>query len=165
MKEKAYRLLDDIGVKYQKVEHPPLLTCEDAKKYRTDNDGLHVKNLFVQNKKKSKFFLVVLPAEKRADLKEIQEKLDETKLSFASETDLEQKLGTTRGAVSLLNIANVEKLESVAVVLDKEIMESEKVGFHPSVNTETLVFSTDAISKVLNAVNIEWKIIELKEKE
>ena len=160
MKEKSYALLEKLGVEYKKIEHPPLLTCEDGKLHRAIGDELQVKNLFLQNKNKSNFYLVVLPADKRADLNQIREALMESKLSFAGEAEMESKLRVTRGAVSLLNIASVEKPE-VTVIVDNEIFKSEKAGFHPSINTETLVFETKEIPKILNFVKAEWKGIDL----
>jgi len=156
----VHQVLDKLGVEYRKIEHPPFLTCQDVVDYGIHREGLQCKNLFVRNKDKSKFYLVILPAAKRADLKVVQELLWETRLSFASEEDLAQKLGVCRGATSLLSAMNI-KDSNVTVIVDGEVMRAESVAFHPNVNTETLVFAAGAIPKILNYSGAGWKEVEL----
>ena len=158
MKEKAYAILEELKIPYEKFEHPPLFTCEDAKKHRPNCDFLDVKNLFVRNKNKSNLYLVVIPADKRADLQAIRELLQETKLCFAESELLAEKLKVTQGAVSILCVANLDNSD-VTVLIDSQILEAKKVGFHPSINTETLVFATSAIPIILNHAKVNWKII------
>lgn len=158
-KEKAYKLLDDVGVSYKKYVHPALFTCEDCKKYNVEREGVVGKNLLLRNTNKSSYYLVIMPTTKRADLRLIQAVLGETKLSFASEEDLLKKLNIYSGAVSLLNVSNVDKVE-LKIIIDKEMLLADKVGFHPNDNTETLVFDSGAIPKILDFVNADWRTVE-----
>ena len=70
-------------IKYVLHEHPAVFTCEEAEKYCGDIPGLPCKNLLLRDKKKRRYFLLILPAEKRADLKKIGETVGESKVSFA----------------------------------------------------------------------------------
>ena len=158
MKEKAYKLLEKLGIEYKKFEHPALFTCEDAKKHRPNCDFLDVKNLFIGNKNKSNLYLVIVPADKRADLKSLQERLGETKLSFADNNLLSERLKVTQGAVSILCVANLDN-PNIFVLIDGEVMKSKQVGFHPSVNTETLVFDTSAVPSILDHAKVKWQIV------
>jgi len=159
LKERAYQFLERLGIEYKKYEHPPLLTCDDAKKHRPSDDFLAVKNLFVQNRKCTNLYLYVLPAAKRADLNYVREKLQESKLSFVEGALLMDKLKVTQGAVSLLNLINLDDPADVVALIDREVFDAKQVGFHPSVNTETLVFATADISKIIDAVAVKWQII------
>jgi len=158
MEERVYELFNKLNITYEKVEHPSLFTCADHEKYGVHIGGLECKNLFLRNRNKSNYYLVSLPAEKRTDLKELQEKLQETKLSFGSEEDLMEKLNIKTGAVSLLNIIGVEATE-VTFIIDDSLLKSEKVGFHPNVNTATLVFSPSEISRILDYYQVKYKFI------
>ena len=103
MQNKVYKLLHLLNIKYIKVEHPPLFTYEDSKKYNIKFDAMICKNLFIRNSNKSHYYVISLPLEKRIDLKYLQVELEETRLSFADENSLEGKLGIKTGAVSIFN--------------------------------------------------------------
>ena len=158
MEEKVYELFEKLNIAYEKVEHPPLFVCGDDEKYGVKFDGLHCKNLFLRNKNKSNYYLVSMPAEKRADLRELQEKLEETRLSFGNEETLWEKLNIKSGSVSLLNIITVEKTD-IEFIIDDELLKSEKVGFHPNVNTATVFFSPNEIRKILEYYNVRYRFL------
>ena len=160
MEQKIYDLFKQLNIDYEKIEHPALFTCEDCEKYKIEFNGVDCKNLFLRNRNKSKYYLVSLPLEKRADLKVLQERLEESKLSFGNEEVLLEKLNITSGSVSLLNIIGVEKTD-VTFIIDEEILKSEKVGFHPNVNTATVLFSPSDIVKIMEHYNAEYKFIEI----
>ena len=160
MEEKVYEMFDSLSIKYEKVEHPPLFTCADNDKYKIKFDGTICKNLFIRNKDKSQYYLIALPLEKKANLKQLQEKLQETKLSFGNEETLEEKLKIKSGAVSILNIVNVGTTD-IIFVIDNEILKSDKIGFHPNVNTATVLFFPNEIKKILDNYNVSYRFIEL----
>jgi len=160
MKEKAYALLHDLNIEYIKHEHAPAFTCADSNVcLGKDFDGLDAKSLFIRNKNKSQFYLVIVPIHKQVDLKKLQEILQETRLSFSSDDDLMDKLQTCRGSVSLLNLADVDP-SNVIVLIDDDFSTANKTAFHPNDNTETLVFNASEISKILNHVKVEWRKIK-----
>lgn len=150
-KEKAYELLDKAGVEYKKFVHPPLFTCEDASKVKYDCTFMEMKNLFLRNKDKTKYYLISMPAYKRADMKALQNALAETRFSFGSAEDMLEKLGVSPGSVSLLNSACI-KDDNVSVVIDEEILTADLVGFHPNDNTETVVFDSKAIFEIFKHI-------------
>jgi len=159
MKENAYKLLNDLEIPFQTVQHPPLFTCQDAQKYNINFLGCtEAKNLLLRNSNKSNYYLVILSLHKRADLKGLQESLKETKLSFADEETLFEKLKVKIGAASLLNVANIEKTD-VRVLVDKDLLQSKTVGFHPSDNTETLVFASKEIQRILDYKKVIWQFV------
>jgi len=160
MEEKVYKIFKELGIEYEKVEHPPMYTCADHDRFNIKMNGMFCKNLFIRNQNKSHFYLVALPAEKRADLKILQEKLEDSKLSFGSEESLYKKLGSTTGAVSILNIIEIEKTD-VKVIIDKSLLTADKVTFHPNVNTVTLSFSPHDIGKIMKKYNICYEFIDL----
>ena len=49
--KKVYELLEELNIKYDVYEHPPVLTVEDALEHWKDVEGIHCKNLFFRNQK------------------------------------------------------------------------------------------------------------------
>ena len=37
------------GIPYQRIEHPPVFTCDEAERYRPQLSGVSTKNLFLQD--------------------------------------------------------------------------------------------------------------------
>ncbi len=138
--KKLYDLLDKLGIAYTRHEHPPVYTVDEAKAYWQDIPGVHCKNLFLRNSKGNRHFLVILEQSKRVDLKQLAEKTAAGKLSFASANRLEKYLGLETGAVSPFGLIN-DLNKEVEVVLDKDLLQSDRVNFHPNVNTATLTLS------------------------
>ena len=160
MQKEVYKLLNLLNIKYIKNENPPLFTYEDSKKYNIKFDAMICKNLFIRNNNKSHYYVISIPLEKRIDLKSLQIELKETRLSFADENILEEKLGIKTGAVSIFNIINLTD-KNVFFILDEEILAHKKIGFHPNINTETVVIDPKDIKKIFKYYNAKYKFIKI----
>lgn len=160
MENEVYKLLDKLNIAYTKIEHPPLFTCEDNEKYNIKFDAVVCKNLFIRNSNKSQYYVVSLPLEKRVDLKSLQIILEEKRLSFGNENVLEEKLGTKSGAVSIFNIINLKDYDTIFIV-DEDILKYEKVGFHPNINTATVIFNPKELHRIFECYNIKYKFIKI----
>ena len=73
---------------YQRLEHPAVFTCEEAELYHAGIEAVHTKNLFLCDKKKRHFFLVVTDCEKVVRLDNLSKRLGVSRLRFASEENL-----------------------------------------------------------------------------
>jgi Ala-tRNA(Pro) deacylase len=143
MSDKEKKVLDvlaELGISYNRHEHPPVFTVEEAEKQWTEIIGAHCKNLFLRNKKGNRHYLVILEASKVADLKTLNKLLGEDRLSFASENRLMKYLGLETGAVSAFGLIN-DKENHVKVIIDEDLKKAEAVNFHPNVNTATVGIS------------------------
>jgi Ala-tRNA(Pro) deacylase len=148
-REKAvYDYLDNLGIEYEKREHPAVFTCEGATEYTGDMKGMHCKNLFFRNKKGKRHYLVIFDERKEVNIKNIGAKVGESNLSFASEQRMMKYLGLTPGSVSVFGVINDVENE-VRVIIDKDVLDSEYVNFHPNVNTATLNMSINDFQKYL----------------
>ncbi|PIZ65478.1 prolyl-tRNA synthetase associated domain-containing protein [Candidatus Roizmanbacteria bacterium CG_4_9_14_0_2_um_filter_39_13] len=155
-----YQVLQDLEIQYAKHEHPAVFTVEDANKYVINTETGHSKNLFLRNRKGNKYYLVVLESEKKADLKKLAVTLGEKGLSFATEEKLMKYLGLTPGSVSPFGLINdLEKV--VTVLIDTELMQNETIGFHPNINTATLVVNTGDFKKFLKWTGNEVIYLEI----
>lgn len=161
-REKVLNVFEELNIPFTLTEHPPLFTIADYEKYDVKFDGMTFKNLFIRNQKKTAYYLVSLPENKRANLKLLQELLGETKLSFGSEPDLAAKLATTPGSVSALNIIGIENTD-VQFIIDNEALSHEKVGFHPNDNTATITFAPSALETIMQKYNANYRFLTITE--
>jgi Ala-tRNA(Pro) deacylase len=132
--------LDANGFTYQRVEHPAVFTCAEAELHRPKVPAVSTKNLFLCDKKARRFFLVVTSCEKMVKLDALAPQLGVAYLRFASEENLQRILGVTRGAVTMMGLAN-DTEHMVELWIDSEIWQGENFLSHPLVNTATLVLS------------------------
>ncbi len=155
-----YEFLGNNNIEYERHDHPPVFTVEDVHRLTPNLPGAKTKNLFFRDKKGSRHFLVVLPADKRVNLKGLPNVLESSKISFGSPDRLMKHLGITPGSVSLLAIVNDQE-NKVEVIIDESLWTSEAFQFHPLINTSTLVISRDSIKKFLDASGHEVKILDV----
>ena len=125
---------------YQRVEHPAVFTCAEAELHRPKTPAVSTKNLFLCDKKARRFFLAVTTCEKTVKLDSLASQLGVANLRFASETNLQSILGVTRGAVTMMGLAN-DREHQVELWIDAEIWQGEYFLSHPLVNTATLILS------------------------
>jgi Ala-tRNA(Pro) deacylase len=115
-----YQFLAEHSIEYERVDHPPVFTCEEAEQLVPPMPGTDTKNLLVRDKKGRRHFLVVVRYDTLVDLKSLSRALGVSNLSFASSERLKKYLGIEPGAVSLLAIVN--DIESaVEVILDADL--------------------------------------------
>ena len=148
------------NIEYILHEHHAVYTCKEAEKYCRDIPGIACKNLLLRNKKGTRHFLVILPAEKQTDLKKFAEIVGESRISFAGTEVLKEKLGVVSGAVSPFGlINNVDN--TIELYIDRDVYDADIVGFHPNINTATLELSKEMLYKFLQAIGHKINIIDL----
>lgn len=152
--------LNEKDIKYILHEHPAVFTCEEAELVCGDIPGLACKNLFLKNKKGKRYFLVILPADKRADLKKIGMLVEEKGISFANANILLEMLGLEPGGVSPFGLIN-DAQNAVEVFIDKEVYDAEILSFHPNRNTASLELSGEMFRKYLGVIGNEMEVLEL----
>ena len=145
------------GIKFNTFTHPPVYTCEEAERYNKEIRGIRSKNLFIKDRKSKRFYLVIIPANKKLELDRLEVILQD-KLKFANNDDLKNILGLESGAVSPFGLIN-DKEAKVDVAIDKEIWNSDFVSFHPNINTETLELSKEGFHAYISSLKNKTKII------
>ncbi|MBL4644296.1 MAG: prolyl-tRNA synthetase associated domain-containing protein [Candidatus Pacebacteria bacterium] len=159
MIQNIYQILDTNNIEYEKYEHEPVFTVEEADEIKTCIKGAHTKNLFLKNKNASQYFLYVIASHKRADLKSVKDQIGESKPQFGTPEELMEHLGVTPGSVSVLGLIH-DTQHRVQVLIDKELWDAELVNAHPNTNTATLVFTQDNFRKFLEVTRHKSIIVE-----
>lgn len=165
LKECVYNKLDELKIEYSIINHKAMFSREDTNFDDFANNITIGKNLFLRNKNKTKYYLIIVPLTKKVNLNELSEKLNETRFSFASENELDSYLKISPGSVSYLNVITAEKLggniKDITYIIDKDIMECEKVVFHPSDNTASVETNPNIITTVFEKYGLEYKVMDL----
>lgn len=144
--KELYDLLNSLSVQFEYHEHPPVATIEDALTHWKDYRAGRCKNIFFRNHKGDRHYLVILEHLAQLKIKELEQRLKQGKLTFASDRRLYKYLGVEPGSVSPFGLIN-DKEKHVHLFIDEKLQAFERLAFHPNINTATLVISkTDFIS-------------------
>ena len=146
---RVYDLLDSLGIEYEGLDHDRADTMEDCLKIDAALGTEICKNLFLCNRQKTDFYLLLMPGDKPFKTKELSGQLGVSRLSFGSPEDMERLLGVTPGSATVLGLMN-DTEHKVTLLIDTDVLKSEYVGCHPCVNTSSLKIATrDIIDKFL----------------
>ena len=146
-KQDIIELLDSKKISYEIVEHPAVYTIDEMLECNLPHPEQIAKNLFVRDDKKQKYYLITCLEDKKINLKEFRNEHETRPLSFASESDLDAKLGLYPGAVTPLGVLNNED-KSVIVYIDKDF-EHKIMGIHPCDNTATVYINCRDVVKLI----------------
>lgn len=146
--QEVYRALDALGIAYDSYEHPPVFTAADAVAHWTAIPATPVKNLFLRNKKGDRHYLVILAIEKAADLRQLVKVIGDDRLSFGSPERLLAHLGVTPGSVSPFGLLHAGA-KPVRVIVDQALRATDRLIFHPNVNTASLTLRVGDLERFL----------------
>lgn len=162
LKEMAvYELLEKLEIPYLRVDHEAAATVDDCQGV-DEALGIHIcKNLFLCNRQKTDFYLLMMPGLKKFKTKELSAQLGVARLSFAEAEYMEEFLNITPGSVSVMGLMN-DKEHRVRLLIDRDLLQDEYVGCHPCVNTSSLKLRMkDILEKFLPCVGHEYTAVEL----
>ena len=158
--DKVKEYLNALGIQFKIVEHEPAYTTEEADKYIEGHEGVRTKTMFICNKKKINYYMIIMDDSKRLDMNKFKEIVSEKQMKMASEEALKEKLGIEPGMVSPFGLLNNDE-KDVKICMDKEIITEEIMTFHPNDNTKTLFITTKDLFKYLENIGYELNIIKL----
>lgn len=119
------------------------------------------KNLFLCNRQKTNFYLLMMPGDKPFKTKELSGQLGIARLSFASPEDMEKYLDCTPGSSSIMGLMN-DPENHVQLLMDEDVVKGEFLGCHPCINTSSLRLRTaEVLGTFLPAVHHEPVYVHL----
>jgi Ala-tRNA(Pro) deacylase len=158
--KEVYNILNELGIPFEYHEHPPAPTIEEAKKYWKNLNAAHCKNIFFRNHKGNRHYLVVLDYQQSLNIRDLEQRLKQGKLSFASEKRMMKYLGLKPGSVSPFGLIN-DKENHVHVFLDKSLLQANSISFHPNLNTASLILSMKDFLRYLKWTKNSFEFLEL----
>ena len=134
---RVYELLEKLEIPFTRVDHEEAMTMEACQAIDKALGVTMCKNLFLCNRQKTDFYLLLMPGEKKFLTKDFSKQLGVSRLSFADGEFMEKYLDITPGSVSVLGLMN-DTNHDVHVSIDKELLSDEYLGCHPCINTSSL---------------------------
>ncbi|WP_105134362.1 prolyl-tRNA synthetase associated domain-containing protein [Streptococcus suis] len=160
MDKLVFESLADLGMDYTFVEHPPALTTEQADRYIEGLEGVRTKSMFLTNKKKTAFYLLIMDDQKQLDMDQFRDLVGANRIRMASSESLMEKMHLPAGVVSVFGLLqNVDK--DIQVYFDKEILSESILTFHPNVNTKTIFVRTEDVLRFVEELGFSATIVDL----
>jgi len=158
---RTYDFLDKLGIEYERVDHEAAMTMEACLEI---DEGLGVKmckNLFLCNRQKTQFYLLMMPGDKKFKTKELSAQINSARLSFAEGEDMVKYLDIEPGSLSVMGLMN-DKENAVKLLIDEDVLKDDYIGCHPCVNTSSLkIPAKDILEKFLPATNHPFQAVHL----
>lgn len=158
---RVYDLLDSLHIEYERTDHEKADTMEACNEIDAVLQVIICKNLFLCNRQKTKFYLLMMPGDKPFKTKELSSQINSARLSFASPEDMERLLDITPGSVSVMGLMN-DMDNEVQLLVDEDVLHGEYLGCHPCINTSSLKIKTkDVFERFLSAVHHDMITVHL----
>ena len=151
--------LQELGIPFDVVEHPPAFTTEQADSYIEGIEGVRTKSMFLTNKKKTQYYLLIMDDQKTLDMDLFKDLVSANRIRMASADSLFEKMQLPPGTVSPFGLLNNEE-KDVQVYFDKEIIGEERMTFHPNTNEKTIFVSTRDLFKFLQDLGYSYQVLE-----
>jgi len=158
--KQLYEVLDKLGISFDYHEHPPLNTIEEANIHWKDFNSGRCKNIFFRNHKGNRHYLVILEHLRQLDIHDLEKRLKQGKLTFASDRRLMKYLGVEPGSVSPFGLIN-DTENHVHLFIDEQLNDFERLAFHPNINTASLVISKTDLIRFLEFTGNSYEFIRL----
>ena len=156
----VYSVLDQLGIRFEYYAHPPAHTVAEARKYWKDIEATHCKNLFFRNHKGTRHFLAIIEHTHELVIHDLEQRLKQGKLSFASSERMQKYLGLAPGSVSPFGLIR-DTERNVHLFLDRNLKTSSRISFHPCINTASLVIKYSDFEKFLTFTGHTYDYLEL----
>lgn len=158
---RTYDFLDSLGIPYKRTDHGRADNMEACNEIDAVLGVLICKNLFLCNRQKTVFYLLMMPGDKKFKTKELSAQINSARLSFAEPEDMLKYLDIEPGAVSIMGLMN-DRGHQVNLLIDEDVLEGEYLGCHPCVCTSSLKMKTaDVIEKFLPATGHTFRKVHL----
>jgi len=157
----VYDFLDSLNIKYDRADHPRAETMEACAEIDRALGVTMCKNLFLCNRQKTDFYLLLMPGDKPFKTKDLSSQLGISRLSFAESDAMLAYLDILPGSVSVMGLMN-DNESKVQLLIDRDTLDEEFIGCHPCECTSSLKISTaDIINVFLPAVKHQYIAVDL----
>lgn len=152
--------LTDLGIAFEVVEHEPALTTEQADSFIEGIDGVRTKTMFLTNKKKTQYYLLIMDDQKQLDMDRFKELAGANRIRMASADSLYDKMLLPPGVVSPFGLLN-NRDKDILVYIDQDIMPEKRMSFHPNTNEKTIFVETSDLVRFIESLGYDVHVINL----
>ena len=153
--------LQELRIIYDVVEHPPVFTTEQADSYIEGMEGVRTKSMFLTNRKKTQYYLLIMNDKKRLDMDDFKVQVGADRIRMASLDSLAEKMTLPAGTVSPFGLLNNEE-KDILVYFDKDIVSEDIMTFHPNTNEKTIFIKSKDLFRFLESIGFTYKFLTLR---
>ena len=158
---RVYDYLDDLSISYSRLDHAPAFGSETELCDEIERSlGAKIcKNLFLSNRQRTKFYMLMLPEHKVFRSSDISRQAGSSRLHFAEPEYMEELIDCSPGSASVMGLINDQE-HKVQLLVDEDVLNAEYVGCHPCTNTSSLrIKSEDIFEKFVNATGHDFIVV------
>ena len=153
--------LQELGITFDVVEHPPVFTTEQADSYIEGMEGVRTKSMFLTNRKKTQYYLLIMDDKKTLDMDLFKELVSANRIRMASLDSLAEKMNLPAGTVSPFGLLNNDE-KDILVYFDKDIVSEDIMAFHPNTNEKTIFIKSKDLFRFLESIGFTYKFLTLR---
>ena len=158
---RVYDYLDELSISYSRLDHAPAFGSETELCDEIERSlGAKIcKNLFLANRQRTKFYMLMLPEHKVFKSSDISRQAGSSRLHFAESEYMEDLIGCSPGSASVMGLIN-DTEHRVQLLVDDDVINAEYVGCHPCINTSSLrIRSEDIFEKFVKATGHDFIVV------
>ncbi|MBO7474865.1 MAG: prolyl-tRNA synthetase associated domain-containing protein [Ruminococcus sp.] len=155
-----YDRLDSLGIEYKRADHEHADTMEDCLLIESVLGAKVCKNLFLCNRQKTSFYMLLMPGDKPFKTKFLTSQLNCARLSFAEADKIQEFLHTIPGSVSALELI-FDTDNNIQLVIDHALIKDEYICGHPGINTSTVRLLREDMLRYVRETKDEPTFIDL----
>ena len=152
--------LQELRIIYDVVDHPPAFSTEQADSYIEGLEGVRTKSMFLTNKKKTQYYLLIMDDKKPLDMDDFKVQVGANRIRMASLDSLAEKMNLPAGTVSPFGLLNNEE-KDIHVYFDKDIVSEDVMTFHPNTNEKTIFIKTQDLFRFLESIGFTYEVVTL----
>ena len=152
--------LQELGITFDVVELPLVFTTEQADSYIEGREGVRTKSMFLTNRKKTQYYLLIMDDKKRLDMDDFKVQVGANRIRMASLDSLAEKMNLPAGTVSPFGLLNNEE-KDIHVYFDKDIVSEDVMTFHPNTNEKTIFIKTQDLFRFLESIGFTYEVVTL----
>lgn len=155
-------MLDENHIPYELHEHERAFTIDDCLQMPFIDESVTIcKNIMLCNRQKTQFYLMLLKPLTPFRTAVVSKSLGVSRLSFAPEETLEERLHLTSGSVSPLGLM-FDIQHEITLCYEAGVRDTPKIAFHPCDNAATVIFTQEVFwNQVIPALGIHPIAVEL----
>lgn len=147
------RLLEETHTAYEKFEHEPVFTSEEAAAVRGVSMSQAAKALLFKTKENN-FVLVVLPGDKRADSRKLKDHLHTKSLRFATPKEVEAQMGCKIGSCYPLGV-----IAGLRTLVDESLGQNVEIFFNPGRHDVSIKMKYDGYIGLAQAERVTIAVV------
>ena len=157
---KVEKALSERGIEFEAVAHEPALTTEQADRFIEGIEGVRTKTMFLTNKKKTAWYLLIMDDIKRLDMMRFGEIVGSKRIKMTSPNNLFEKMELPPGVVSPFGLLNNAD-KDISVYIDREILGAGRMSFHPNTNEKTIFIQTPDLIDFVASLGYDVNVVDL----